>query len=188
MLTTEHRGPAEHNAFSLLLAAALSATLTSGCVSIQKERSFKQSSVTTVSIENAVPCRDMIDRYTTYMVYFRLEKPVDALSVSVTAEYVADITGAKKSRKTYFIVEKIVDMSRFKNRNLKDLHAEIGRNYDADWNRGKELTLISNDTEPFKSLDADSTYRIRFTAFALENFEFTITVNADCAVTFANAP
>lgn len=181
-----HHQPAAHIALCCLFIVILSVAL-AGCASTQEGRVFKKSSVMTVSGETAILSADRIDRYPTYMVYFRLEKPADAVSISITAEYVADITGAKKSRKAYFIVEKIVDLSQFKNIKLGNLHTEIGRNYDAEWNREKEITLISSKSEPFKNLDADSTYRIRFTTFAQENFEFTIVVNADCAVTFMNS-
>ncbi len=170
----------------IIILAGLPALVTTGCATAgtKKERIYKQSSVKTFSSIGVSKAAEPIDRYPTATMFFKLDKSVDALSIGIMAEYIADITGTKKTRKTYFVVEKIIDMSQLKFAKNKYHYAEIGRNFDADWNREKEITLVSSKTEPFKNLDGDSIYRIRFTTFSQENVDYTIRINADCAVTF----
>ena len=153
-----------NNALSRILIimtlAGLPALFGSGCATTaaaeKKPRTFKQSSVKTLSIIEAAKSADPIDRYAASMIFFKLDKNAEALSISISAEYIADVMGTKKTKKTYFIVEKVVDMSSLKNR--KDKY--------------------------FKNLDGSSLYRIRFTTFSTENVDFTITINADCGVTY----
>jgi hypothetical protein len=172
-----------------MLICALLAVSPSGCTPNLKERSYRNTAVSAVPIAAAARTNDRIDRYETYASYFRIGKAVESMKVGVSAEYVADIMGTKKTRNSYFIVEKVIDMSRLGNRNLTHLHAELGRNFTGDWTRNdKEISLVSSKSEPFKNLDADSLYRIRYTTFANENFTFTVTIKADCAVTFEEAP
>jgi len=132
---------------------------------------------------SAAVAAEPIDRYETYQVFFTLEKAVPAISVSVSADYVADIFGTKKSRRTYFIVEKRVAIPR-RGGAANAVFVELGRNFDADWNREKDILIASDATRPFHSLNPSDLYRVRFTAFAREPFEFTITVKADCGVAF----
>ncbi len=173
----------------IIALAGLPALFASGCATTgqknqEKERKYKQSSVKAFSSIAATKSVDMIDRHATSMLFFKLDKSVDALSIGITAEYTADIMGTKKTKKAYFIIEKTIDMSHFKLAKNKIHYAEIGRNFDADWNREKEITLVSNKTVPFKDLDGSSLYRIRFTIFSPETVDYTIRINADCAVTF----
>lgn len=170
----------------IIFLAGLPALFASGCAATgqKKEWKFKQSSVKTLSSIEATKSADMIDRHATSMMFFKLDKSVDALSIGITAEYTADIMGTKKTKKTYFIIEKTINMSHFKLAKNKIHYAEIGRNFDADWNREKEITLVSNKTVPFKDLDGGSLYRIRFTIFSPETVDYTIRINANCAVTF----
>ncbi len=177
-----------HASGALLIICALLVLSVSGCTANLREKSYRNTAVSAVPLEKAVRTNDRIDRYATYVSYFRLGKDVESMRVGVTAEYVADIMGTKKTRTSYFVVEKIIDMSRLKNKNLTRLHSELGRNFNSDWNRDLEITLASNKSEPFKSLDAVSLYRVRYTAFAEENFTFTVTIQADCAVTFVEEP
>jgi hypothetical protein len=163
------------------------ATLLSACATGSLAQKYRHSGVKFIRGGEAIQTNDTIDRYATMVAYFRLGNPVDEISVSITAEYVADITGAKKIKKTYFIVEKIVNMSKYKYRDMKYLYAEIGRNFDADWNREKDLVLLSDKTVPFKALDEKSIYRIRYTTFSTEETDYTITIGANCEVTFIDS-
>ena len=189
-------GPAQKlkNAIScgiaIIALAGLPVLTGSGCASAsptaadKKARTYKHSSVKTLSSIEATRSADPIDRYAASMIFFKLDKASEALSISISAEYTADVTGTRKTRKTYFVVEKIIDMSGLNNRKDKYFYAEIGRNFDPDWNRQKELTLVSSVSEPFKNLDGNSLYRLRYTTFSTESVDFTITINADCGVTF----
>ncbi len=171
---------------AMITLAGPPALLLSGCATAGqiKERKYKQSSVKTFSSIEAAKSAEPIDRHAASMIYFKLDKSVDALSVAITAEYISDIMGTKKIRKTYFIVEKAVDMSHLKPAKNRIHYAELGKNFDADWNREKEITLVSNKTVPFRELDGNSVYRIRFTTFSPENVDYTVRINADCSVTF----
>jgi hypothetical protein len=169
-----------------IICALLAAVLAAGCATGQKERKYKNRTIKKYSSAEAKRTDELIDRYATYVCFFKLDKDADAVSIGITADYVADITGAKKIKKTYFIVDKLIDMSRFTNKKMRQLYAEIGRNFDADWNREKELTLVSSRTEFFKKLDGTSAYRIRFTTFSMEPCDFTITISTDCGVTFTD--
>jgi hypothetical protein len=175
--------------FSVLSAigALLVTSLMSACATGTLIQKYKYSGVKSIANIAVVQTGDTIDRYATMVAYFRLGNPVDEISISISAEYVADITGAKKIKKTYFIVEKIVDMSKYKYRDMKYLYAEIGRNFDADWNREKDIVIVSNKTVPFKNLDEKSIYRIRYTTFSTEATDYVITIGANCEVTFIDS-
>jgi len=166
------------------LSTLVIASLMAACATGPHVLKYKFSGVKSIPGSEAVPTGEQIDRYATMVAYFRLGNPVDEISISISAEYVADITGAKKIKKTYFIVEKIVDFSRYKYRDMKYLYAEIGRNFDADWNREKELVMVSDKTVPFKNLDEKSIYRIRYTTFSTEATDYVITIGANCEVSF----
>jgi hypothetical protein len=184
MTRLNHASPAG----ALALLCALLAFSVPGCSGNIKNKSYRYSVVSAVPGNQAVRTNDRIDRYATFVSYFRLGKDVESFNISVTAENVSDILGTKKTRRAYFIVEKVIDMTRLKNPNLTRLHAELGRNYNSDWNRETDITLVSSREAPFKNLDADSLYRVRYTAFANEIFTFIVTIKADCAVTFVEAP
>ena len=171
-----------------LALAGLPVLSVSGCATQGKKdnggRTFKLSSAKTFSSMEAGKAAEPIDRYAAFQMFFKLDRSVDAISVGISAEYTADITGARKIKKTYFIVERVVDMSNVKFVKNKYLYAELGRNFDADWNREKEITIVSKKSEPFKDLDGASLYRVRFTIFSPENVDYTLRINADCGVTF----
>jgi hypothetical protein len=184
MIHRPFRKPTHYYAVLSVLCVLLLTSFMSACATGPQIRKYKYSSKKSITGSEAVRTNDQIDRYATLVAYFKLGKSVDDISIGITADYVADITGAKKIKKTYYIVEKIVDISNYKIKNLKYLYAEIGRNYDADWNREKDITIASNKTVPFKTLDENSIYRIRFTTFSTEDTDFVITISADCEVMF----
>ncbi len=173
-------------AFALFATLVLPLLLT-GCASGGVAGRYKYRSVKSILPGGAVRAAAPIDGYGAYVVYFRLGKPVRALTIGISAEYVADITGVKKYKKTYFIVEKIVDIPRGGGRATRRLYPELGRNYSPDWNREKDITVRSITSEPFRGLDAAHPYQIRYTAFTEDAYYFTITVEADEAVTFIDA-
>ncbi|HOT46266.1 MAG TPA: hypothetical protein PLM53_16000 [Spirochaetota bacterium] len=186
-MDTRHPAYRIFNILIIIALAGLPALFSSGCATagiINKDRKYKQSSVKTFSSIEAVKSAEPIDRHAASMIYFKLDTSVDALSISITAEHTADIMGTKKVRKTYFVVEKAVDMSHFKLAKNRIHYAELGRNFDPDWNREKEITLVSKKTVPFRELDGNSVYRIRFTTFSTEPVDYTVRINADCSVTF----
>jgi hypothetical protein len=174
------------NAARTLACAVITALfpfLIQGCAGGTKKPSFRYQGVKAIPV-GAATRGEAIDGYEAYVVQFRLEKAVEAMTVGISAEYVADITGKKKYKKAYFIVEKIVDLPGAGGTQARRISVEMGRNFDADWNREKDITIRSLKTVPFRTLDAESLYRIRFTAFSRDPFDYTITVDADAPVTF----
>lgn len=175
--------------FSAILSMAImTSTLAAGCSSGQRAISYKQSFTSAVASREAPRSPVKIDRYAAYTAYFRLERPVKSIRIGITAEYIADIAGTRKPRKTYFIIEKMIDTAHFKNKNVKDIFTELGRNFETDWTRTREIEVNSVNNNLFRSLDEKSVYRIRYTAFLNEDLDFIIKVEADCGVTFVNEP
>lgn len=164
---------------------AFMALLIQGCAGGMKRPSYRHHGVRNIPVGTTVR-GDAIDGYDAYVVHFRLEKAVESMTVGISAEYVADITGKKKYKKAYFIVEKIVELGAAGGKQARRINVEIGRNFDADWNREKDVIIRSLKTEPFRILDADSLYRIRYTPFSRDPFDYTITVDADSPVTFVD--
>jgi hypothetical protein len=167
----------------ILAAAALLHYFFVGCAS-SAVQAYKKSSTISIPRDKARMTRDEIDRYETHEVYFKLDKAVDSIKIGITAVFVADIAGTKESRVTYFIVDKIIDVKKLRNADVRRIYSEIGRNFDLDWNAKKEIVITSERGSPFKALDEDSVCRIRYTTFSRENFVYTITIDADCGVTF----
>jgi hypothetical protein len=172
--------------WTILIITILMPLAFTGCTTGKgkSSRRYLHSNVKTISSIDTARAAEKIDQYATSMIFFKLDKDIDALAIGITAEYTADIMGTKKTKKTYFIVEKTVDMSQYKYKNFKYHYAELGRNFDSDWNREKEISIVSRKTEPFRNLDGNSLYRIRFTTFSTENLDFTIKIDADCGITY----
>jgi hypothetical protein len=169
---------------TFLLFAALIPVCLSGCSS-GAVRNYKKDNVITLPSGKALQSQEKIDKYETFMIYFKLEHDVKSIRVGIISEYIADISGVKKVLASYFIVEKAIDVNQFKNIKARYVYPEIGRNFDAtDWTREKDITIVSEYGNPFKSLESNSIYRIRFTAFSSDNIDFTIKIEADCNAVF----
>jgi hypothetical protein len=173
---------------TIALLCALLALSMPGCTGNIRNKSYRNNKTAIVAADKSARTNDSIEKNATYASYFRLSKDVDTIKIGVILEYVSDILGTKKTRNVYFIVEKVIDMTKLKNPRLTSLHAELGRNFDNDWNRDADITLVSDREQPFKTLDAGSLYRVRYTTFAEENYTFIVTVKADCDITFVEAP
>lgn len=172
---------------TFLIIAALIPVCLSGCSS-GAVRNYKKSKVITIPSGEALQSQEKIDKYDTFMIYFKMEREVKSVRVGIISEYIADISGTKKALASYFIVEKAIDVNQFKNIKARYVYPEIGRNFDAtDWTREKEITLVSEHGNPFKALESNSVYRIRFTAFSSENIDFTLKIEADCDVAFLDS-
>jgi hypothetical protein len=167
----------------ILIISVLVQPFFAGCAT-QSVRTYEEINAKTISAGSASRSNDRIDQYTTYMIYFKLEKKVDSMRISVAAEYIADILGTRRRRNSFFVVEKTVDVRQFKKQEAEYVYAEIGNNYTADWKSEKDITVVSEKGNPFKDLEGGSTYRIRFTTFTSDDFEFTINIEADCKVTY----
>lgn len=75
---------------------------------------------------------------------------------------------------TYYIVEKLVDISRYK-AEKKSMFYEIGRNFDLRWNASPLVVLCTDASDPLKKLDP-GLYRIRFTGLTSSNFYYRVEI------------
>ncbi len=166
----------------LVLVALIAA---GSCSRNRRDRNYRYINKKSGTISGAIKSGIPIDRYETYQVYFMLEKEVDAVKIAMTSKYIEDTLVKKETRlKTYFVLEKMIDISHFSQIKDRFTSYELGKNFDDDWRREQELTIFSSKSEPMKKLDNRSTYRIRFTTFSEEQFNYTVAVHADCNVIF----
>jgi len=93
-------------------------------------------------------------------------------------------TKIKKNYKNYFVVEKIIDLKKFKKKSKNYIFSTIGKNFNSSWKRDHQITICSLKTDPIKKLDKKNIYRIRFTAFSPDNLKFTIKIYSDCKIAF----
>jgi hypothetical protein len=130
--------------------------------------------------KDIIASKEKIDGTNAYETYFKLDKAVKCLKISISATAFADSFGKKQVvLKTYFTLEKALNIVNFKAGKDKYLFSELGRNFDQQWDRSRDITVCSSDEDPIKKLDSKSVYRIRFTPFTGENFSYQIKISSD---------
>ncbi len=126
-----------------------------------------------------------IDRGAAFEIYFTLEKPVDCIKIGISSDYISDtFTHEKKYIKTYFIVEQLIDLSKFPGAKSRFTFTEIGKNFNDTWSRKREITICIDPQNPLLKLDNNTIYRIRFTVFRYKNFNYKISIYADCRIKY----
>lgn len=175
---------------SALLPAALALVLmAASCSAAGKNNTTQKGAPYQGDTGKALESADRIDREKTYEIYFRLTTPEECIRVEMTSR-APESAIEKKVRviRTFFIVEKSVDLSKFDVRNAaRTVFSEIGRNYDQNWNRTKEITLCSTPSDPIRKMDP-SLYRIRFTSFRDDPFSFEIIIYSKNSAVFSEKP
>lgn len=170
----------------LLIAIVLHAALFS-CASVKREISYSQKKAYTGVTNPSLESKKTIDRGKTYMVYFKLKEKDKCVKFSIHSRVPIESVGEKeKVVKTYFIVEKRIDISRFyreEDTSTQYTYSEIGRNFDHVWNRKQQLTICTVPGDPIKKFDT-GIFRVRFTTFTNEEFRFKIILYSNKAVTF----
>jgi hypothetical protein len=122
--------------------------------------------------------KEKIDRNKSYEINFSLEKPVDRISINISSKYIPNKFIKKwQVIKNYFIFEKKVDISHFKNYNKKFTYIELGRNYNQRWDRKQFITILSDYENNFLKLD-NSIYRIRFATFKDVSFHYEFKIRS----------
>ncbi len=150
----------------------------SGSVTFYNRSSFKGTT------GKEIKSRDIIDKDNTYEVYFILEEKEECIKISISSKIYDEIVGREKLLKTFFVVEKAVDISRFKDsKRKKILFSELGRNFDYSWNREREIVICSSQIDPIKKLNRDI-YRIRFTTFRNKEYNYEINIFLNSKVDF----
>ncbi len=167
------------------------------CKTVKKEIEFAHKKSFSGVTEPSIESKSRIDKEKTYEIYFKIKEDEKCIKISMKSSVQYEsIVKDEKSVKTYFIVEKAIDISKFikeepressktVNRDIqKTAFSEIGRNFDYRWNRKRSVLICTVGEDPIKKLDKLSLYRIRFTIFMKYNFSFTITVNSDQKIIF----
>ncbi len=175
--------------FLLTLLVVLISLHTAGCGSTGGVRVYKhlsRLSGESVKLEYAA---DDIDTEKAYEVYFRLEKPVDCIKLNIVSKYIPDrFSGKKEHILTFFVLDRLIDLSRFGSHREKYEASEMGRNFDSAWNRRRDLVICTGPEYPLLKLDEKRVYRLRFTTFRKVNFEYRIDIHADARVIFIEKP
>jgi hypothetical protein len=168
---------------------AVISVYTAGCGSAGGLRVYKHlSSISGESVNLKYASND-IDTGKAYEIYFRLKKPVDCIKLNIISKYIPDrFSGKKEHLLTFFVLDQLIDLSRFSSPQKKYEVSEIGRNYDSAWGRRRELIICSGPEYPLLKLDDKTVYRLRFTTFRKVNFEYRIDIHADSKIIFIEKP
>ncbi len=171
---------------ALLIAIVLHAALIS-CATAKKEISYSRKKAYTGVTNPSLESKKTIDRGKTYLIYFKLKEKDKCVKFSIHSRVPIESVGEKeKIVKTYFIVEKRIDISSFyreEDTSAKYTYSEIGRNFDHVWNRKQQLTICTVPGDPIKKFDT-GIFRVRFTTFTDEDFRFKIILYSNKEVAF----
>jgi hypothetical protein len=150
-----------------------------------QEYNYKFNFVEKGESKELLTSKEKIDGTNAYETYFTLEKPVNCIKISISATAFADDFGKKQVvLKTYFTVEKVVNIKNFKFGKEKYTFSEMGKNFDQQWDRSRDITVCSSEDDPIKKFDAKSVYRIRFTPFTGDKFSYQIKISSDVKALF----
>lgn len=113
---------------------------------------------------------------TTWQLFFTLKKPEKCIKIVFSSLMKVETLKQpiQSEINTYFVVEKIVDISRYK-AEKKSIFYEIGRNFDIRWNSSPLAVLCTDETDPLKKLD-QGLYRIRFSGLKSTNFHYRVEI------------
>ena len=138
------------------------------------------------SSKNGLNSKEKIDKEKSYEVYFMLTKKEDCLKFQIISKIVnLSINSlSTKIMPTFFIVERAININGFKGiKDKKIVFSEIGRNFDAIWKWKNEIVICSSKKDPLKKLHI-GLYRIRFSIFNKNNFDYEITVFSNNKISF----
>ncbi|MCU0849291.1 MAG: hypothetical protein MUD12_15520 [Spirochaetes bacterium] len=152
------------------------------CSSPKKSRVYKNTAVKNGTSAGQQKSAERIDRGDTAEAFFKLDGKADCIRIEVFSRTPDASPDKMRTLKSYFIVEKMLEISR-----NKRAFSEIGRNYNADWQVKRRLTICSSETDPIKKLDP-AVYRIRFTTFTPDRYDYSIKASADCGIAFRDRP
>ncbi len=152
-------------------------------------REFKNKNNFERSADSIRVSQEKIEKEVTYEIYFTLEKSTDCIRVELSSSHVDNpFTGKKEPVKAFFIVEQIIDVSRFTGQKENYVYSEMGRNFDTSWNSTRELTLCSSKYDPILRFREKTFYRLRFSIFKSFKSDYSISVHADCKVFYHDKP
>ncbi|MDH7553115.1 MAG: hypothetical protein QHH74_05615 [Spirochaetota bacterium] len=122
--------------------------------------------------------KELIDKTPTYEVYFDLLEETRCIDISVVAQ---DRNG--KRVRCAFILESLVDISRFPKKPFQPVYSEIAKNFDSNWRFQSNIFVCTDDTDPLKRLTKGN-YRLKISAFSTNYYTFTIDIKSSVPVEF----
>lgn len=139
------------------------------------------------STENLKQSKEKLENAPAYEVYFTLDKTVECISVSLeTVSVPRKFTEESDPVKSYFVIEKQIDLKSGTNKILKT-YIQTGKNYNSKWEVHNPLKICGNTADPVSRLGG-SVFRIRFTTFDTKPVYFTVTVYTETGVKFSPDP
>ncbi|MDY6968343.1 MAG: hypothetical protein SVR08_06785 [Spirochaetota bacterium] len=145
---------------------------------------YNNKNTATGITSNSMISKAEIDRDRTYEIYFYIDIEEECIKIDISSQFFDRIYKKNIFLKTYFIVERAIDSSKFKNKGVKGyFFSELGRNFNNDWKIKKGLVICSSQDNPLQKLNK-GIYRIRFTVFKKTNFNYTIDIFSNNKIDF----
>jgi len=165
----------------------ISFCLITGCKGFQPDDRYNIISTISGTAGKNILSNLKIDKNRSFTLYFRPEKNTDYINIEMRS--VITVNGVykrKRTIKTFFVVEKAIDISKFRKKK-SGIYTEIGRNFDIKWNRQQNITLHTSNDDPLEKIEKTSLYRIRFTTFNHEyiKLEYSLKIKSDCRIIFS---
>jgi hypothetical protein len=151
------------------------------CKSIEKS-SFENNSIFKGNSSKENESKDKIDNGKTFELFFELNDDENCITINMSSESYDEILNKFIQIKTFFIVEKAIDISKF-SPEKKSIFSEISRNYDYNWNTKQKILICSSKTDPIKTLNKTNNFRIRFTIYNDIKFKYEIIISSKHPVT-----
>lgn len=125
-----------------------------------------------------IPLSDTaIDGYPAHEVFILPTEENSCIRVTVTATEYVGLMRTSRLRKTWFILEKPVDVAHLSN-SQQQIYTPLARNYTHNWERERSVTWCEKELSSLQSISPDRVLRVRFTIFAKGTINYTITVES----------
>ncbi|MDY6934091.1 MAG: hypothetical protein SVZ03_07700 [Spirochaetota bacterium] len=147
---------------------------------------YKNENIYTGVTSKELESKEKIDNGRTFEVFFSIETEEKCLKFILSSSIIDTIFKKQRFIGIFYIVEKAVDISQFKASQSKQfIFSEVGKNFDYNWNTKDEITICTSMNDPIQKLDK-SIYRIRFTVFQKEDYNFRIKILSENKIFFLN--
>lgn len=149
------------------------------CLSVPSSQHDKMKTFTfssdTVKLTKS---KELIDNTTTYELLFALSENAQCVELSVSTQ---DRNGRKV--RCAYIVESLVDVSKYAKKPAKPIYAEIAKNFDINWRFQSKISICNDKTDPLKRLNKGN-YRLRISAFTNDFYIFTVDITSPVEILF----
>ena len=122
--------------------------------------------------------KELIDNTPTYELLFALSENAQCVELSVSAQ---DRNGRKV--RCAYIVESLVDVSRYVKKPAKPIYAELAKNFDINWRFQSTISICNDEIDPLKRLNKGN-YRLRISAFSNDFYIFTVGITSPVEILF----